>query len=301
MNPRPATAPDVIQRIADLENIAGRDLGERGIAPLLEATRGDLLGAATSLAQHPAPHVAILTGFYIPTADPPAAENDGPIGAVHLAAALERAGIASRLVTDEPCAGALRAAATAAGYGGEMEVVPLDAKPTAWEKAEPAVSHVVAIERVGPSADGACRNMRGDDISPWTAPLHHLFQPDSGRIRIGIGDGGNELGMGKLPPDLVAARGDRAACVTDCDYLLVCGVSNWGALSLALALALLRPDLRATLTSGLSEERDRQVLEAVMHQGPAVDGRLRHRALSVDNLPWNIHAGILRDLLDVLP
>lgn len=296
--------------ITDLENIAGRDLGHRGIAALLEATRGDLQNAALSLAKHPAPHVAIITGFYIPAADPPAAENDGPIGAAHLAAALQRAGIAARLTTDEPCANALRAAARAAGYEGEIEVVgsgdnedrDLDTIQQNWDRAEPPVSHVLAIERVGPAADGICRNMRGDDISAWTASFERFFQPDSGpsgssRVCIGIGDGGNEIGMGKLPPDLVAERGDPASCVTGCDHLLVCGVSNWGALALVLALALLRPDLRDSLTSGLNEERDRQILEATIYQGPAVDGMLKRPALSVDNLPWEVHQRILRDLL----
>src|SRR5918995_195414 len=60
------------------------------------------------------------------------------------------------------------------------------------------VSHAVAIERCGRSADGRPRNMRGVDVSPWTAPLDDLFLAGPW-IRLAVGDGGNEIGMGKLP------------------------------------------------------------------------------------------------------
>ena len=55
---------------------------------------------------------------------------------------------------------------------------------------------------VPPEHRDVCHNMRGRDITAWTAPAHLLFEsvaktrPD---VRtIGIGDGGNELGMGSL-------------------------------------------------------------------------------------------------------
>ena len=60
---------------------------------------------------------------------------------------------------------------------------------------------------------------------------------------IGIGDGGNEIGMGKLPAGLIAQHvpnGAQIACVTSCDHLVVAGVSNWGAYGLAAGVRLLR-------------------------------------------------------------
>ena len=46
--------------------------------------------------------------------------------------------------------------------------------------------------------------------------------------------------MGKLPAGLIAGtvpNGERIACITSCDHLVVAGVSNWGAYGLMAALA----------------------------------------------------------------
>ena len=107
-----------------------------------------------------------------------------------------------------------------------------------WRSA--GVSHAVAIERCGRSADGRPRNMRGVDVSPWTAPLDDLFLAGPW-VRLAVGDGGNEIGMGKLPAGLIARtvpNGEKIACVTSCDQLVVAGVSNWGAYGLMAALAV---------------------------------------------------------------
>ena len=87
------------------------------------------MGAARSIAEHPSPHVAMITGFFIPHGTPPAAETDGPIGCAHLAAGLQRAGIPVRLVTDPLCLNAVKTAARAAGVSTQVpcDVVPVDA------------------------------------------------------------------------------------------------------------------------------------------------------------------------------
>jgi len=284
---------------ARLEEICGRDDGGRGSGPLVEGTRGNLEAAARSIAGHPAPSLAIITGFFIPDADPPSAETDGPPGAAHLAAAFAGARVPVRLATDEPCAGAVRAAAAATGAGevplDVLAVTPGDAEVAGVLDAWRTVTHVVAIERVGPGADGRCRTMRGHDVSERTAPLDRLFTSGE-RVRIGIGDGGNELGMGKVR-DLVirhVPRGGEIACSVGCDHLIVCGVSNWGAWALTAALGFLRDDWRAAMRT--TEERELRILEATVREGRAVDGVLRRAALSVDGLAWPRHAEILAEL-----
>ena len=57
------------------------------------------------------------------------------------------------------------------------------------------IDWVMAIERCGLSADGRPRNMRGEDLQPYTAPLDQIFTAGPWRT-IAIGDGGNEVGMG---------------------------------------------------------------------------------------------------------
>ena len=297
-------------RIARIEAIVGRDLGRRGIERLVRLSRGGLLGAARSLAGHPRPHVAIISGFYIPWADPPAAESDGPVGAAHLAAALGRAGIPCRFATDTPCVPVLRAAASATGLPGDFPIdavalrdgdggASVDGVLAVWDGLTPPVSHVIAIERCGPAEDGRCYNMRGDDVTPHTVPLDRLFL-GGGRVRIGMGDGGNEIGMGSIPPEVIAAdirNGERIRCRTPCDHLMVLGASNWGGFALPTALALLRPDLRAALTAGLTPEADAAILRRITEDGPAVDGVTGRPAFQVDGVPWEVHGGVMREVL----
>src|SRR5437764_8602321 len=68
-------------------------------------------------------------------------------------------------------------------------------KPTPFD-------YMLALERVGPAADDRCYTMRGIDVTERAGSRHQLFlQESSGRVRrhtIGIGDGGNEIGMGKI-------------------------------------------------------------------------------------------------------
>ena len=145
--------------------------------------------------------------------------------------------------------------------------------------------------------------MRGNDISEFTSPLHLLFTSDRnsrGYQTIGIGDGGNEIGMGKLDPTIVAGsieNGDEIACGVTCDYLLVCGVSNWGGMGLVAALATLMPELREKLLRNMTVERDLEILQAVVAKGRGVDGVLGKRELSVDGLPAKIHSNVLRSIL----
>ena len=58
------------------------------------------------------------------------------------------------------------------------------------------IDTLVYIERVGPARDGSPHNMRGIDITEWTAPLSQLTL--LGLHTIGVGDGGNEIGMGRV-------------------------------------------------------------------------------------------------------
>jgi hypothetical protein len=160
------------------------------------------------------------------------------------------------------------------------------------------IALAIAIERCGKSADGMPRNMRGEDISADTAALDDLFLAGPWDT-IAIGDGGNEIGMGALPPGLIArhvAHGERIACVTPARHLIVAGVSNWGAYALVAALAAWREDRRAALLACLDERLDRAILEATVARGPAVDGVSRRQTLTVDNLDLLIHHEKLRAL-----
>ena len=281
-----------------IERAIHTDVG-RNIGALFDAARGGLRAAASALTNAGSARVGLITGFYVPQGTPPAAETDGPVGAALLAKALAAVGIPCRLATDEPCRGACSAALDAAAtLDVVLDVVAPGAALAplikAWRRA--GVTHAISIERCGRSADGAPRNMRGQDIGSHTAPLDELFLAGPWQT-IAIGDGGNEIGMGAIPRLLIArhvAHGETIACVTPAQHLIVAGVSNWGAYALIGALAALRKDWRPTLLACLDETLDRAVLEAMIEHGPAVDGVSRLPTLTVDNFDIATHHRVLR-------
>ena len=285
--------PDSV--VDDIERLIQVDVG-RNVTALFEAARGGLAGGARALAAAEA-RVGFITGFYVPLGSPPAAETDGPVGTALLAKGLVEVGIACRLATDEPC----RNACVAALAGARAIGVPVDTGDIAtmiatWRRA--GITHAISIERCGRSADGAPRNMRGLDISSYTAPLDDLFIAGPWET-IAVGDGGNEIGMGSLPRGLIGQHvdhGETIACTTPAQHLIVAGVSNWGAYGLLGALAALRPDWRERLLACLDEEHDKAVLQATVNNGPAVDGVSRLRAMTVDNLELAVHHNKLREI-----
>jgi D-glutamate cyclase len=281
-----------------IERLIQSDVG-RNIGPLCDAARGGLWGAACSLAAARPCRVGLITGFYVPRGTPPAAETDGPVGVALLARGLIAAGVPCRLATDEPCLRACEVALAAAGASeAPVDVCAVDASLhrliKAWRAA--GITHALSIERCGRSADGTPRNMRGLDIGSHTAPLDDLFVAGPWQT-IAVGDGGNEIGMGALPRGLIAqhvANGETIACVTPAQHLIVAGVSHWGACALLGALARLRPNWRRPLVASLDAELERRVLEAMVAEGPAVDGVSLRQVATIDNLDLATHHQKLR-------
>jgi hypothetical protein len=282
--------------VDDIERLVQVDVG-RHVTALFEAARGGLWGAASALTAARSARVGLITGFYVPQGSPPAAETDGPVGSALVAKGLAEIGIPCRLATDEPCRSACAAALAGAGAAGvPVDAADIAATIAAWRRA--GITHAISIERCGRSADGAPRNMRGFDISSYTVPLDELFAAGPWET-IAIGDGGNEIGMGSLSPELIARHvdhGETIACVTPARHLIVAGVSNWGAYALLGALAALRPDWRERLLACLDERLDQAILEATVNNGPAVDGVSRLRTMTVDNLDMAMHHSKLREI-----
>ncbi len=145
-----------------------RDPAQRGLIAS-EPTYGPLcprhLEAAANDLARVGERAAIVTGFFIPGGDPPAAETDGPPGALLLAQTLLTLGIDSLVITDGFCFEALSAAARCAGYPAERLLrYPQDNEPARTPAATAAwrseffqrgpgagLSHLIAVERVGPS------------------------------------------------------------------------------------------------------------------------------------------------------
>ena len=225
---------------------------------------------------------------YIPQAQQPAAETDGPLGALEVCMALRAVGGDAWLISDEHCAPVICAAAGDLLPEDRVLIAP-HAKPEfdAWFNMvidlvkRHGIDTLVFIERVGPARDGRPRNMRGVDIAEWTAPLSQLALLELHTI--GVGDGGNEIGMGRVADYAISgvvAHGESIACTVAADQLVVAGTSNWGAHALVCAMrALGCPQVEPYL----GPDWHRAVLDAIVAAG-GLDGVHMTNVPTVDGL-----------------
>ncbi|MGY1683503.1 glutamate cyclase domain-containing protein [Geodermatophilus sp. SYSU D01176] len=274
--------------------------GARDVTGLAAAVPGQFARLAGELAAaaRAGSRVGLVTGVHIAWAPTPAAETDGPVGTAVLAAALATLGAEPVVLTDEPCAAVTGACLDVLG-AGRPEVLPVtaDAGQVQARVAGLGLSHLVAVERLGPGADGRVLTMRGFDVTDCTAPLHAAFALP-GVVTGAVGDGGNEIGMGNVPAGVVAdciAHGDRIACRVPVAALAVAGTSNWGCSGLVAALARLAPRQRDALAALLDPQLDAQLLDAATAAG-AIDGVTGLPGLGVDGVPVAGYADLLAEL-----
>jgi hypothetical protein len=205
----------------------------RGVSDLVPHLPPDFVQrAARSLLQSEGT-VLIATGFYVGGA----AETDGPPGAIALGNALKRLGRPVVYVTDRYAAPLMNALAHPAALVIEVPIIDQEASKALCRRIidESHVGLAVAIERCGQTSDGRYLNMHGVDISVYTARLDYLFDDVPS---IGIGDGGNEIGMGLVYEAVrTSKRLVTEPTVTATDDLIVSSVSNWGAYGLVAALS----------------------------------------------------------------
>jgi len=274
-----------VTRVADLvDQILALDPGHRDIAAF--STPGAAARAARAL--HSARRVLIVTGF---TVEPDMPETDGPPGAAVLGRALRRLGARVTYVTDTINVPLVEAALKTLDEPSEVVVYPREADGARRLLAAERPTHLVAIERPGRNRVGDYLNMRGESVAAWNAPIDELFVVATALrpVTIGIGDGGNEIGMGKVRTRLAGLDALRAriATVVPVDHLVVAGVSNWGGYGIAAALARLTGlDLLRT------PEIERRLIEACVAAG-ACDGVTRRREPTVDSLASETHAAVV--------
>ena len=261
----------------------------------------------------------IVTGF---TVEPEMPETDGPPGAAVLGRALRRLGARVTYVTDATNVPLVEAALKTLAEPSDVVVYPREIDGARRLLAAERPTHLLAIERPGRNRVGDYLNMRGDSVAAWNAPIDELFivaravstariaggprkvragsgsgdRARGGRasrpVTIGIGDGGNEIGMGSVRAKLVRLDTLRAriATVVPVDHLVVAGVSNWGGYGIAAELGRLTGlDLLHT------PELERCLIEACVAAG-ACDGVTRRREPTVDGLASDTHAAVV-DLL----
>ena len=235
--------------------------------------------------------MVITTGFAVAPGLP---ETDGPPGAASLGRALRQLGAEVIFVTDAVTVPPLSAALTALGEPRQVETFHASAEQAEAQArrllAGLAATHVVAIERPGRTRDGDYKSARALSVAAWNGPLDALVLAAPRRVvTVGVGDGGNEVGMGNVYAKLVKTGGRmrEIASVVKVHHLVVAGTSNWGAYGIVAALSRLAG--RDLLHSG---EEERAMVEACVAAG-AVDGLTKKPEPTVDALPLAAHVGML--------
>ena len=197
--------------------------------------------------------MAVTTGFPCLTQYEVKEETDGLPGALAVCQALLCLGKEVTLIVDVSnatlfnlCAdfmtsiGGLKSKITVLLLENARELIQQEEDASASDSS-PYFDCLLAIERVGRNKDGAYRSMKGHNISEYVDPIDSLFEEAQRNplvTTIGIGDGGNELGMGKV---FEAVRehipsGEKIGCVVPSDCLIAAGVSNWAGHALAAGL-----------------------------------------------------------------
>lgn len=202
-------------------------------APLTRTMATDLVGLQPK-------RVAIATGIVFGE-HLPHGEIDGPIGSVVLARSLEGLGAQVDLLVEDEMASLMERLTSRLSIGAVVRSTSgrSEAEVAGWAEDYDAA---VAIEKLGQGADGLRHSIMATPLPPGDSYVDALFAAllEGGKLTIGIGDGGNEIGFGNIYEDVVRSvpKGSEMATVTKTKYLFPAAVSNFGAYALCAALAL---------------------------------------------------------------
>lgn len=320
--------PEMAERMDHLVNM---DLTGRSIESLYKTARditgGPLcLAAAEELARVPRRSVVLMTTgmasrSWISTR---VVENDGPAGTAVLARALSLGLDAIPVILAEAeVLPVLQGIFTAAGMcrvsmdearrtalpGGRLSVFVLQPYPVDDAEARRQATAVLdelrpaalfSAERAGFAASGIYHNARGVDFSTGKARVDYVFREANARgiPTIGVGDGGNEIGMGMIAEAvrLHAVHGDKCQCGcgsgvgadTPTKVLMTATVSNWGCYAIVACLAALLGNMDLLHTPEMEAFLQRRGVELGLINSPA--GRVDP---NVDNIPLAAHQAVV--------
>jgi len=317
---------DLIKTFDEIDHLVNLDIPARGvIAQLHRFARNRVNQSLIYLASIKLNEVVkkddiifIATGWPDrPDITPQIAETDGPPGAALLARAINKSFNAIPFVFIEKyLVDAMSMVVNAAGLrvllpeyaiqasshhapinASAVLPYPIDYKPKA----------VISIEKGGINEKEVIHTSRGADTTRYMAKVDYLIRQakEEGIVTIGIGDGGNEIGMGLIREDIkkYIPFGNKCKCPcgagiapsTKTDFLITAAVSNWGAYGLGAGLAILKgkPDI---FHNG---EIERRVLEKAA-DAQFIDGISGYTEPGADGLSAHIHicfVEILKELI----
>lgn len=198
----------------------------------------------------------------------PKGETDGPMGAAAVARALD-IGIGAKpvMISEERNMDPVKASVEGIGLAVADEsdfplrggVTVTRTMPLGLEEgakfveavfAEFSPKAIIFVEKGGPGISGNFHSLLGTARDPSDMACAHLLVVEAkkrGVLTVGVGDGGNEIGFGKIRDAItkIQPHGPKVGTVTETDILISTAVSKWGGYGIAAALAgLLRnPDV----------------------------------------------------------
>lgn len=323
-----------------IDRLITLDLPFRGVIEALygaarqKAQKPLAMEGAQKLIAHVKPHSVILiaTGWPDrPHISPAIAETDGPPGAAVLGRALHRGlkavpfflieenlvspmrvvaqSVGFRILSPDEAVAAMQSpsalhASTVIGFPTETEQAKTEAV-SLLERYKP--SAIVAIEKGGVNEKGVVHTSRGHDTTEHMAKIDFLMNEarKKGILTIGIGDGGNEIGMGNIR-EVVKERlpfGKECLCPckagiapsTEVDLLITATVSNWGAYGIEACLAILLKDPAIFHDANM----ERWILEHASDAG-LIDGITGFVEPGADGLPSETHGHIVALLGEIV-
>lgn len=243
-------------------------------------------------------------------------ETDGPVGAVYLARVVEEVlGAVPVIIIDE----ALRKYCVGSGIAAGLLIADLDkallAKrgpvnasvlafldcPVDDDEAQRVARDflttvepkaLIAVEMPSIASDGFAHTAGGRAIvHEHLAKAHHFFEiaKELGILRVGLGDGGNEMGMGNMREALaeISTVGSVIAAATDSDVPVVGASSNWAAYAIGICIEAIYGSTAVNRSIDLPA-----IIRRCAEEG-AIDGYSVRPEAKVDGTPIPLNTAII--------
>lgn len=317
----------------DIDRLITLDMNRRGVIKVLyEAARARFRGPLVQLAAEslfervkPGSVVLIATGWPDrPWISEEIGELDGPPGAALLGRSIHHTlGAVPVFLIEDELRGAMTSTARAAGFAvlgigdaiaAASSEAPLHAASVmAFPKGTSAAAQesrrmielhepkaVIAIEKGSANENGVIHNARGMDTTACMAKVDELVKEarSADILTIGIGDGGNEVGMGTIREAIRSKvqYGSRCNCpcgggiapVQETDVLVTSIVSNWGAYGIAACLAVMSRDVNGLHDEAMELRTLREAADAGL-----IDGNTGYVDPGADGIPQATHAAVI--------
>ena len=269
-----------------IEDIVLRHSG-RGMDVLRKAMKDDYAAnAAKMILSWDKGNIFLTTGFYVEGF----AETDGPPGTVFLALALKKLGFTPIIITDK----------YADSFFNLKEIktisMPLDEEEEWCRKILDEYKPVglISIERCGKNIESKYANMRGVCINEFTSKIDMLFELAYGNIpTIGVGDGGNEIGMGN-EASVIYDKLSLSPCIVKVSQLVIATVSNWGAYAIVAYL-----EKFSGQNVYMTFDDVYNYISKIVEAG-SVDGVLKKHVVSVDGFDMTVEREIVEALEEAI-